>query len=177
VLVAADVKGIARIAQQAKQQNFHPDLTILGASAYDPQLIPLGTADALEGMHVYLPSAMYLGEDRGASKEVDLFLTWLKKTHPNANPDLFTAYGWASARLFVQALQAAGPQAKRATLLAALKNIHQFDSNGLIQAGDPAGKNPGACYVIADIRAGKFVRAPDSASGYRCDGNYNLVKP
>jgi ABC-type branched-subunit amino acid transport system substrate-binding protein len=171
------VKGIARIAQQAKQQNFHPDLTILGASAYDPQLIPLGTADALEGMHVYLPTAMYLGEDRAANKEVDLFLTWLKKTHPSANADLFTAYGWASARLFVQALQAAGPQAKRATLLAALKNIHQFDSNGFIQPGDPAGKNPGWCYVIVDIKGGKFVRAPDSASGFRCDGSYNLVKP
>jgi ABC-type branched-subunit amino acid transport system substrate-binding protein len=177
VLVAADVKGIARIAQQAKQQNFHPDLTILGASAYDPQLIPLGTADALEGMHVYLPTAMYLGEDRAANKEVDLFLTWLKKTHPSANADLFTVYGWASARMFVQALQAAGPQAKRATLIAALKNIHQFDSNGILQAGDPAGKTPGACYVIADIKGGKFVRAPDSASGFRCDGNYNLVKP
>jgi ABC-type branched-subunit amino acid transport system substrate-binding protein len=177
VLVSADVKGIARIAQQAKQQNFHPDLTILGASAYDPQLIPLGTADALEGMHVYLPTAMYLGEDRGVNKEVDLFLTWLKKTHPSANADLFTVYGWASARLFVQALQAAGPQAKRATLLAALKNIHQFDANGMLQPGDPAGKNPGQCYVIADIKGGKFVRAPDSASGFRCDGNYNLVKP
>jgi ABC-type branched-subunit amino acid transport system substrate-binding protein len=177
VLVAADVKGIARIAQQAKQQNFRPDLTILGASAYDPQLIPLGTSDALESMHIYLPTAMYLGEDRGANKEVDLFLSWLKKTHPDANPDLFTVYGWLSARLFVQALQAAGPQAKRATLMAALKNIHQFDSNGLLQPGDPAGKNPGNCYVIADIKGGKFVRAPDSASGYRCDGNYNLVKP
>src|SRR5581483_7205075 len=39
VLVSADVKGIARIEQQAQQQNWHPALTILGASAYDPQLI------------------------------------------------------------------------------------------------------------------------------------------
>jgi ABC-type branched-subunit amino acid transport system substrate-binding protein len=176
VLVSADVKGIARIEQQAKQQNWHPELTILGASAYDPQLIPLGTADALEGVHVYLPTAMYLGEDRASNAEVNLFLTWLKKTHPSANPDLFTAYGWASARLFAQALQAAGPQAKRATLIAALKNIHQFDSNGLLGPGDPAGKGPDKCYVIVDIRGGKFVRAPDSASGYRCDGDYNFVQ-
>jgi len=176
VLVSADVKGIARIAQQAKQQNWHPDLTILGASAYDPQLIPLATADALEGMHVYLPSAMYLGEDRGASQEVNLFLTWLKKTHPSANPDLFTVYGWTSARLFVQALQAAGPQAKRATLIAALKNIHQFDANGILGPADPAGKGPDWCYVIVDIHGGKFVRAPDSASGYRCDGSYHFVQ-
>jgi ABC-type branched-subunit amino acid transport system substrate-binding protein len=177
VLVSADVKGIARIMQQAKQQNWKPDLTILGASAYDPQLIPLGTADALEGVHVYLPTAMYLGEDRGTNKEVDLFLTWLKKTHPSANADLFTVYGWTSARLFVQALQAAGPQAKRATLIAAMKNIHQFDANGILAPADPAGKGAAYCYVIVDIKGGKFVRAPDSASGYRCDGNYNLVKP
>jgi ABC-type branched-subunit amino acid transport system substrate-binding protein len=176
VLVSADVKGIARIAQQAQQQNWHPQLTILGASAYDPQLIPLAGADALEGMHVYLPTAMYLGEDRGVNAEVNLFLTWLKKTHPSANPDLFTVYGWTSARLFVQALQAAGPQAKRATLIGALKNIHQFDSNGILGPGDPAGKGPDKCYVIVDIKGGKFVRASDSASGYRCDGVYNFVQ-
>jgi len=177
VLVSADVKGIARIEQQAKQQNWKPALTILGASAYDPQLIPLGTADALEGVHIYLPTAMYLGEDRGANQEVNLFLTWLKKTHPSANADLFTVYGWTSARLFVQALQQAGPQAKRATLMAALRNIHQFDANGILAPADPAGKGAAFCYVIVDIHGGKFVRAPDSASGYRCDGNYNLVKP
>jgi ABC-type branched-subunit amino acid transport system substrate-binding protein len=177
VLVSADVKGIARIAQQAKQQNFHPDLTILGASAYDPQLIPLGTPDALEGINIYLPTAMYLGEDRGVNKEVDLFLTWLKKTHPNANADLFTAYGWASARLFAQALQAAGPKATRPSLIAALKGINQFDSNGLLAPANPAGKGAAFCYVIVNIKGGKFLRASDSASGYRCDGSYNLVKP
>jgi ABC-type branched-subunit amino acid transport system substrate-binding protein len=177
VLVAADVKGIARIVQQAKQQNFHPDLTILGASAYDPQLIPLGTADALEGMNIYLPTAMYLGEDRGANKEVDLFLTWLKRTHPGAGADLFTVYGWTSARLFVQALQAAGAKATRPSLIAALKGVTQFDSNGILAPANPAAKGPASCYVIVNIKGGKFVRAGDSASGFRCDGNYNLVKP
>jgi ABC-type branched-subunit amino acid transport system substrate-binding protein len=177
VLVSADAKGIARIAQQAKQQNFKPELTILGASAYDPQLIPLATADALEGMYLYLPTAMYLGEDRGVNKEVDLFLTWLKKTHPSANADLFTVYGWSSARLFVQALQAAGPPAKRATLIAALKNITQFDGNGILEPSNPAAKLPGHCYVIALVTGGKFARAPDSASGFRCDGAYKLIKP
>src|SRR5438270_7816893 len=158
VLVSADVKGIARIAQQAKQQNFHPDLTILGASAYDPQLIPLGTADALEGMHIYLPTAMYLGEDRGSSKEVDLFLTWLKKTHPNANADLFTVYGWTSARLFVQALQAAGPKATRSAVMAELRKINKFDSNGMLAPGGPASKTPPVCFVIIQAKGGKFVR-------------------
>ena len=179
ILIAADVKSIARIESAAAQQNFHPQITALGASAYDPQLIPLAGAQSLEGVYLYLPSALYLGEDRGTNKEVDLFLTWLKRTHPNANADLFTAYGWASARLFVEALQAAGQanggKATRAGVLAALKNIHKFDSNGLLASGDPAGKGPPTCYVIIKIQGGKFVRVDDPPGGFRCDGTYFLA--
>ena len=70
-----------------------------------------------------------------------------------------------------------GIKKSSATLQAALKNIHQFDANGILAPADPAGKGAASCYVIVDIKGGKFVRAPDSASGYRCDGPYNLVKP
>lgn len=176
LLVAMDVKAAARLMKAAQGQNWKPEITAFGASAYDPQLIPLGGADALEGVYVYLPTALYLGEDRNINKEVDLFLTWLKKTHPGANPDLFTVYGWASARLFTQALQAAGPKATRAGVLAALKNINQFDSNTLLALGDPAGKQPPHCYVVARINGGKFARVDSPGAGYRCDGSYFLKK-
>ncbi|HMC53304.1 MAG TPA: ABC transporter substrate-binding protein, partial [Acidimicrobiales bacterium] len=176
ILIAADVKSIARIESKAAEQNFHPEITALGASAYDPLLIPLAGARALEGAYLYLPTAMYLGEDRGSNQEVDLFLTWLKKTHPNANPDLFTAYGWGSARLFVQALQAAGQanggKATRAGVIAALKNVHKFDSNGLMAVADPAAKAPPTCYVIVRVQGGKFVRVDDPPGAFRCDGQY-----
>lgn len=173
LLIAADVKGIARIESAAAQQNFHPEITALGASAYDPSLVPLAGASALEGDYLFLPTAMYLGEDRSWNPEVDLFLTWLAKSHPGANADLFTVYGWASARLFVEALKAAGPKVTRAGLLAALKNIHSFDANTLYPPDDPAGRIPPSCYIIAQIHAGKFARvADDPPHGYRCDGGY-----
>jgi ABC-type branched-subunit amino acid transport system substrate-binding protein len=173
-LIAVDVKSAARIVKAAKGQNWKPDLVALGASAYDPQLVPLAGADALEGVYGFLPTAMYLGEDRAVNKEVDLFLTWLKRTHPGANPDLFTVYGWASARLFVQALQAAGPKATRASLIAALKGITQFDSNGLLATGNPAAKQPPSCYIITRVTGGKFARVDSPPPGYRCDGSYFL---
>jgi ABC-type branched-subunit amino acid transport system substrate-binding protein len=176
LLVAMDVKAAARLMKAAEGQHWKPEITAFGASAYDPQLIPLAGASALENVWLYLPTALYIGEDRAGSKEVDLFLTWLKKTHPSAAPDLFTAYGWASARLFVQALQTAGPKATRAGLIAALKNIHQFDSNGLLAVADPAAKQPPTCYVIARINNGKFARVDDPPNGYRCDGAY-FLKP
>jgi ABC-type branched-subunit amino acid transport system substrate-binding protein len=176
ILVAADVKSIARIEQAADQQHWHPSFTLLGASAYDNTLLQLAQSQ-VEGVWLYIPAAMYLGEDRGWNREVDLFQTWLKRTHPNYPVDLFAVYGWESARLFVQALQAAGPQAKRASLLATLKNIHQFDGNGMYPVGDPGGKGPPTCYIIVRVQGGKFTRVDDPPNGFRCDGQYQLVQP
>ena len=120
---------------------------------------------------------MYLGEDRASNKEVDAFLTWLKRTHPSDPVDLFAAYGWASARLFVQALQTAGPKATRAGLIGALKTIHQFDANGFLPPADPAGKQSPTCYIIVKVQGGKFVRVDDPPNAFRCDGQYQLVQP
>lgn len=173
ILVAEDVKTIARVESKADQQNFHPTLTAFGASAYDPTLQPLaGSARVLEGAYVTLPTNMYLGEDRSWNSEVDLFLTWLKRTHPDANADLFTVFGWASARMFVDALKTAGTNVTRQSLLAALRNIHHFDANGLIAPADPANKVPPTCYVIVRIRNGNFVRVDDPPNALRCDGSY-----
>jgi hypothetical protein len=81
-------------------------------------------------------------------------------------------FGWASARLFVQALKAAGPQVTRVKLLAALRNIHSFDSSGLMVPADPASKLPGTCYIIVRIHNGTFARIDDPANAFRCDGTY-----
>jgi ABC-type branched-subunit amino acid transport system substrate-binding protein len=173
-LLSVDVKSAARIEKAALSQNWHPTITALGASAYDLQLAQLAGNDAIENDYLFLPSAMYLGEDRSVNKEVDLFLTWMKKTHPSANVDLFAVYGWTSARLFMQALQSAGPRATRASLLAALRNVHQFDSNGLLALGDPAAKSPPHCYILLQVHGGKFARLDSPAPGYRCDGSYHF---
>ncbi len=172
ILIAADVKGIARIESAAAQQGFHPQITALGASAYDPTLVPLAGAASVEGAYFFLPTAMYLGEDRAVNSEVDLFLTWLSKTHPGANTDLFTVYGWASARLFVQALKAAGPKVTRVALAAALKGIHGFTANGLFPPEDPPTKTPSQCYIIAVVHGGKFARVDDPGAAFRCDGQF-----
>jgi ABC-type branched-subunit amino acid transport system substrate-binding protein len=115
---------------------------------------------------------MYLGEDSGGIPEVGLFQTWMHRTHPDANADLFAAYGWSSARLFVQALQAAGPRATRASLQAALKSVHQFNDNGFLAQTDPGGKGPPVCYLMVKVAGGHFSRVDDPPNGYRCDGSY-----
>jgi len=115
---------------------------------------------------------MYLGEDRADVPEVDLFLTWVARTHPGSKPDLFSVYGWESARLFTQALQAAGPQATRAGLISALQQITAFDGAGMFAPGNPAGKVPPTCYVMAQVHDGQFQRVDTPTGTFRCDGSY-----
>ena len=172
-LSSADVKTMARVEAKANQQGWHPEVTLLGAAGYDNTLFTLaGSNDALEGDYLYLPTAMYLGEDRDQVPEVDQFVTWMNKTNPGANIDLFTLYGWASAELFVDAVKAAGPQLTRASLTSALQQIDKFDANGILAEGGPASKRPAICYIMAQVHDGKFQRLDSPPPGFRCDGTY-----
>ena len=172
-LSSADVKTMGRVEAKAQQQNWKPEVTLLGAAGYDNTLFTLaGSNDALEGAYLYLPTAMYLGEDRADVPEVDTFLTWLDKVSPGANVDLFTVYGWTAAELFVQALKDAGPQATRASLTASLQKIDSFNANGLLADAGPASKTPATCYIMVQIHDGKFERVDSPQGSFRCDGTY-----
>jgi hypothetical protein len=109
-------------------------------------------------------------------------LHWVQVTSPGFNPDLFTAYGWLSANLFVQGLKNAGSNPSRGSLLRSLSKITTFDGDGFNAPSDPAVKTPPNCYLIATVTNGLVVRSPDnppttsSAKGFRCDGAY-IVKP
>jgi ABC-type branched-subunit amino acid transport system substrate-binding protein len=171
IVMSADVQSFVRVAQAAQQQGFKPRLPNYGANAYDPNFITLG-GSAVEGTEIDQQLALYAGEDAGAIPEVALFNQWARRIDPNYKPDIFGAFSWASARLFVQALLKAGPKATRAGLLAALRTIDDYDDNGMLAPAGPASKRPPVCYVVIDVRGGKFVRKTP-ATGYRCnDGGY-----
>jgi hypothetical protein len=77
--------------------------------------------------------------------------------------------------MFVKALTAAGPKAKRADLLAQLKKVTSFDADGLLAPSDPAGKKPPTCWLGATLKGGTWTRTTP-AKGFRCDGPYYYFK-
>ena len=104
--------------------------------------------------------------------EVQLYLKWLKQVSPGQHPDIFGAYGWQSARLFAQALTAAGARATRAGVMAELKKIDNFDGNGMLAPAGPASKRSPTCFLVIKVENGKFVRA-DPPTGFICNqGDY-----
>jgi branched-chain amino acid transport system substrate-binding protein len=163
------VEAVARLLDAAKQQNWHPKV-ITAATAYDGNFFSVADASAAEG--VYLPQhfALFLGEDRKASKGVDAYLTWLEKVHPGAKPDLFGAYAWANAMLYTQArMEAGGADATGAQVVQALIATKKFDADGLLSESNPGDQKAATCYLVAQIKGGKYQRLfPDS--GYSCEG-------
>jgi hypothetical protein len=57
----------------------------------------------------------------------------------------------------------------RPALTKALQGITSFDGGGIAAPSNPAAKKPPSCYLLIDVKAGKFVRDPaDPPSGYIC---------
>ena len=167
-LTATDPNTIARVINTIQQQNWNP-LIDFGGSIYAVNYLKLIHPGALNNAVQDQAFSMFLGEDAKTTPEVGLFDTWMTKTHPNFAIDLYAMYSWAEARLFVQALKSEGPNPTRDGLIAALSKIHNFSSNGLVAAADPAGKVPAHCWIAIVVRQDKYQRL-NPASGYNCTG-------
>ncbi len=162
------------------QQDFHPTV-VFGASTYSNLLVTdSGGAANVQDAYLEQADTLYLGEDRGDVPAVDTFLTWVQKTDPGWSPDLYTLYGWISAELFTQALNAAGPNPTRGSVLEALRDIHSFTGNHIVATSDPANRIPPSCYIISRFDNGTLNRLDDPpingpTNGFRC-GAYFYVK-
>jgi ABC-type branched-subunit amino acid transport system substrate-binding protein len=143
-----------------------------GANAYDPIFISQGGPGA-NGSILAQALAMYAGEDAGSVPEVKLFNDWYHRSFPGQTPDIYAAFSWLSGMMFVQAINSAGAPT-RAGLLKGLKGITNFGGNGMIAPSSPGTKTPPSCYLLIDVKGGKFVRDPaDPPTGFRCgDGGY-----
>jgi branched-chain amino acid transport system substrate-binding protein len=172
----------AAVVKALNTQNFHPQI-VFGASTYSEQLVPdSGGAAAIDGAYLDQVTSLFLGEDAGALPAASTFQTWVQKVSPGFKPDLYTLFGWLSAQLFAQGLQAAGPSPTRGSLLQQLQKITSFNGGYLIADSNPAKKVPPYCYVLAQIKNGQFKRIDDppingSSHGYRCDGSFYYYPP
>jgi len=170
----ANAATIARILVEAAQQGWRPKV-INAAAAYDSKFLSLlgGNTAVAEGVLMPNQFAMMYGEDEATTPGVSTFLTALKKVRPSFAPDLFTVFGWVHAQLFVEALRAAGPNPTRRGLLDALRAIHEFDAGGLIAPSDPGAGKPATCWMLAQVRGGRFVRVLPPDKGFVCEpGGY-----
>jgi ABC-type branched-subunit amino acid transport system substrate-binding protein len=175
-LTDVDWQVAAEFVSNATTQGWHPGLIFSGGPVYADQFVShAGGPAATNGIQIGQVQALYLGQDSGSVPAVKQFNSYVKKVNSSWVPDLFTLYGWASADLFVQALQAAGPNPTRGAVIAQLKKITSFGAHGLMAAADPAAKKPSSCFLMAQIKNGNFVREDPKGSGYDCKASFYYV--
>jgi hypothetical protein len=171
-LTGVDWQDAAIFVQNAATQNWHPGLIFSGGPVYAKQFISHAGGPAVtNGIMIGQAFPLYLGEDASKLPADKLFLTYTKRVSSSWVPDLYTMFGWISAQLFVQALQAAGPHPTRGAVVAQLKKITNFDASGMVAPTNPAAKKQSGCFMIATIKNGKFVRVMPN-SGFDCNTSY-----
>jgi ABC-type branched-subunit amino acid transport system substrate-binding protein len=165
-----DVGNMGRLARDMRQQNFTVDLANWGNSIYDKNAFRYaGGTEPLEGALVDQVYALFAGEDAQRIPEVSVFNEWMKRVDPNQPVDLFSLYGWISARLFVEAMEKTSSPTRK-NLLAAMKTITKWDANGLVAPVNPSGKRASDCFFVFTITKGKFKRVfPTDNRNFACD--------
>jgi ABC-type branched-subunit amino acid transport system substrate-binding protein len=171
-LTAVDWQVAAIFVQNAATQNWHPGLIFSGGPVYAKQFVSHAGGPAVtNGIMIGQAFPLYLGEDANKVPADKLFLLYTKKVNPSWVPDLYTLFGWASGQLFVQALQAAGPNPTRGTVIDQLKKITSFNASGMVSPTNPAGKKPSGCFMMATLKGGNYVRVTPK-SGFDCSSSY-----
>ena len=173
-LTVMDAADAEHIVSEMNTQGYHPQVIESAGPIYVDNFVQLagGPANA-NGIYLDQTNSLYLGGDSKSVPEVNTFLSWVQKVHPGFTPDLYTLYGWISGMLFAQGLEKAGPDPTSAALLQSLRQVHSFNANGMIATSDPGGRQPPACWLLARIVNGVFVRIPPSPkSGFICNAPY-----
>ncbi|HVU71940.1 MAG TPA: ABC transporter substrate-binding protein [Mycobacteriales bacterium] len=148
-------------------------LPLWGTTAYDAAFVQQA-GSAANGSVIYLPEALYQGEDASAVPMVGTFNKWYQALY-HTPPDEYAMYAWMSGLLFIEGLDKGGALDQK-SLLAGLRKVTQFDGGGMVATDNPGAKQPPNCYLFVDIKDGKFVRDPvDPPTGFICDFTPNYL--
>jgi hypothetical protein len=165
----SDYPGTVALRKEAKIQGVNSvkvwDCTL---QCYNPKFIKTGGAD-VEGEFVTLSFLPF--EDGKANKMLGNFLKFTGKS----KADGFGVQAWSAAVYFGQVanrvVKAGGDNAlTRAALLKQAPSVNGFSADGLIAKTDVGKRAPSSCFVIVQVKGGKFVRVePKKAGTFHCN--------
>jgi hypothetical protein len=167
-----DYKGTVLLRKEAQVQGVDTvKVWDCQVQCYDRRLIQEGGA-AMEGQYVWVNFLPF--EDKGSNPTLDGFLKYDK------NPDGFGADAFIAGEAFARAVNDTlkvhdgDPNSiTRANLLTAIRNIHDFDAEGMAPPGTDIGRKVlSTCLVGMQVQNGKFVRIdPVKPGTFDCDNN------
>ncbi|HVU73657.1 MAG TPA: ABC transporter substrate-binding protein, partial [Mycobacteriales bacterium] len=169
---ATNTGNAAELKREADAQDWHPIwiMPLAYSSDFISRLGDPKEAEGIVGSQLY--SLFFGAADAKNIPEVALYQQWMSRVVPNAPLELYSAYSWGAAKLFVQVLKSVGPDLTRQAFTNAIRKVHDLDTGGFLAPTDPAGHVPSPCYALWVIQNGQYVRQDTPASGFRCDGQF-----
>jgi ABC-type branched-subunit amino acid transport system substrate-binding protein len=158
-----DYNSAARLAKVMAAQQFKPDVYLLDAAGYDYKFVRLA-GPAAEGTRLFINSALF--EEAESNEEMRRYMGWLQKVAPNSYPTYFGLFAWSSARLFTEQAIQLGGKLDRASLLAAISKVNDWDGHGLFSPMAIGKRQTGGCTAIIRLEKGEWVR--ESEGKYIC---------
>ena len=140
---------------------------------YDQSLISDGGAD-VESQYVYTPFLPF------EEKKQNLMMKNFLKYTGSDKADGFAFQSWAAGLFFKAAVEKAVAEngsnsITRADVLSASASINRFNAGGLIGKTNVGMREPTPCYVLLQVKGGKFVRVTPSKPGtFNCQSK-NIV--
>jgi ABC-type branched-subunit amino acid transport system substrate-binding protein len=155
-----------RLQQAMQNANFKPEVFLLDPTAYDPMYVKSG-GSAVDGSFVFINFTPFA--EAASNPELRLYETWLQQVAPGASPSYFGVFAWSAARLFVQEAVALGGKLTRSALVARIRGVHHWTSNGLHAPEDVGGKTNGSCWRFLRLEHGSWKAVGGTA--YMCHGS------
>ncbi len=168
---SAERDTLARILKAMDQQGWRPKVLDFTSVVYHKQFLELAGKSA-EGILFPLTNPFWFEADK--VPELKLYLDWLEKTSPGAEPDIFGVYGWSAGVLFEQAVEAAGDDLTRERVMTEAQAIDEFDARGLLAPTSPKRKEQAKCFAYGSVKNGEFVRVFPK-EGYDCRGEIYVI--
>jgi hypothetical protein len=135
-------------------------------TAYDTHYTSAGSS--VDGTYVFNAGPLF--EESGRNPQLATYLQWLQRTS-GGSPTFFGTYAWSAAALFTQLAIQLGGKLTRASLLAAVRNVHNFTNNKMVPPQDVAGKHTPKCLSVIQYSGGKWVRK--TPYPYTCGSSVN----
>ncbi len=165
--IVSVVPDTAALLREMKNQDYMPKVIDLGQQYYDEAM---AAEPAAAGAFVLTNTTPFAEEDD--TPALQLYSEWLEKE--GGRPSSLGVQAFSAGLLFAQAAASLGNDLTREALVAALKDIHEWDGGGLQMTTDPGSGTHNDCFLYLRIQDGKFERAfPEK--GFECDPK-NIVK-
>jgi ABC-type branched-subunit amino acid transport system substrate-binding protein len=164
VIAALDPFSYKRLFDSMAAASWHPK--VLGGG------LDKGSVQRAYGTEVYGANSLvpFLSPyDHPSNPTVAAYLGSVNHYYPNQVPalDIYTQHSWTAAMVFIEAVKRAGPNLDRASLIAALNSIQNFDTGWSTPLSYGAGTHdPNHCFTYTHDNAPNGTWT--TTSGWKC---------